>query len=57
MSSSDSDLVRRLASGDELTFEGFFGEYFARVYRFALTRLRGFKDGSEEVVKRRSSRR
>jgi RNA polymerase sigma-70 factor (ECF subfamily) len=50
MPSGDLHLARRLASGEEVAFEAFFDEYFPRLYRFALTRLRGDEDAAEDVV-------
>jgi RNA polymerase sigma-70 factor (ECF subfamily) len=50
MPTSDLDLARRLASGENASFETFFEEYFPRLYRFALTRLRGNEDAAEDVV-------
>jgi RNA polymerase sigma-70 factor (ECF subfamily) len=46
----DLDLARRLLEGDERAFEGFFAEYFPRVYRFARVRLGGDEDAAEEVA-------
>jgi RNA polymerase sigma-70 factor (ECF subfamily) len=43
-------LVRRMLDGDERAFSEFFGEYFARLYRFALPRLNGNVDAAQEVV-------
>jgi RNA polymerase sigma-70 factor (ECF subfamily) len=50
MPTGDLDLARRLASGEDASFEVFFEEYFPRLYRFALTRLRGDEDAAEDVV-------
>jgi RNA polymerase sigma-70 factor, ECF subfamily len=50
MQHRDQDLVRRLRAGDESAFEGFFAEYFPRVYRFARVRLGGDDDAAEEVA-------
>lgn len=47
---SDLALVRRLIAGDEAAFDEFFTVYFPRLYRFALPRLGGNEDASEEVV-------
>ena len=46
----DKRLVKRLLSGDESAFERFFDENFARVYRFALTRLSDDPDAAREVA-------
>ena len=43
-------LVRRMLDGDERAFSEFFNEYFARLYRFALPRLNGNEDATEDVV-------
>jgi RNA polymerase sigma-70 factor (ECF subfamily) len=43
-------VVRRILDGDEQAFEVFFGEYFSRLYRFAMARLEGNEDTAEEVV-------
>jgi RNA polymerase sigma-70 factor (ECF subfamily) len=50
MASGDLHLARRLAAGEEVAFEAFFDEYFPRLYRFALTRLRGDEDAAEDIV-------
>jgi RNA polymerase sigma-70 factor (ECF subfamily) len=47
---SDVALVRRVIAGDEAAFDEFFTGYFPRLYRFALPRLGGNEDASEEVV-------
>lgn len=49
---SDLALARRLLSGDESAFDEFFSEYFARLYRFAMSRLDGNEDLAEEIVQR-----
>lgn len=43
-------LVRRLSAGDESAFEEFFEDYFPRLYRFALVRLRGDVETAKEVT-------
>lgn len=50
MPARDRRLVRRLLSGDEAAFEGFFASYFPRLYRFALPRVGRDPDVAEEVV-------
>ena len=40
MSKSDQQQVKRLLEGDERALREFFDEYFDRLYRFALSRLR-----------------
>jgi RNA polymerase sigma-70 factor, ECF subfamily len=47
---NDLALAGRLIAGDEAAFEEFFTLYFPRLYRFALGRLGGDEDASEEVV-------
>jgi RNA polymerase sigma-70 factor (ECF subfamily) len=47
---SDVALVRRVIAGEEAAFDEFFTVYFPRLYRFALARLGGNEDASEEVV-------
>ena len=47
---SDLALVRRVIARDEAAFDELFAVYFPRLYRFALARLGGNEDASEEVV-------
>ena len=47
---SDVALARRVIAGDEAAFDEFFTVYFPRLYRFALARLGGNEDASEEIV-------
>lgn len=49
---NDLALARRVIAGDEAAFDEFFTAYFPRLYRFALARLGGNEDASEEVVQR-----
>ncbi len=49
---SDVALARRVIAGDEAAFDEFFTVYFPRLYRFALVRLGGNEDASEEIVQR-----
>jgi RNA polymerase sigma-70 factor (ECF subfamily) len=49
---TDAALVRRVCSGEAAAFDEFFSSYFPRLYRFALARLDGNEDASEEVVQR-----
>lgn len=49
---SDAPLVRRVCAGEEAAFDEFFALYFPRLYRFAIARLNGNEDASEEVVQR-----
>lgn len=46
----DKALAKRLAAGDEAAFERFFDENFARLYRFALPRLRNDEEATKEVL-------
>jgi RNA polymerase sigma-70 factor (ECF subfamily) len=52
MSTSDLALARRILAGDEAAFEEFFDRYFPRLFRFALPRLGGHEDATEDVVQR-----
>lgn len=46
---TDRLLVRRLLAGDERAFDEFFADYFPRLFRFAVARLRD-DDAAEDVV-------
>ena len=46
----DKRLVKQLLANDEQAFDRFFRENFARLYRFALTRIPDDPDGTREVV-------
>jgi RNA polymerase sigma-70 factor (ECF subfamily) len=46
----DKRLVKQLLANDEKAFDQFFADNFARLYRFALTRLRDDPEGAREVV-------
>lgn len=46
----DKGLVKQLVAGDERAFDRFFEENFARLYRFAIARLRDDPEGAREVV-------
>jgi RNA polymerase sigma-70 factor (ECF subfamily) len=46
----DKRLVKQLLARDEQAFDSFFNDNFARLYRFALTRLSDDPDGTREVV-------
>ena len=46
----DRELVRRMLAGDEEAFRVFFESHFARLYRFALTRLGRDDDAAEDIV-------
>ena len=46
----DRKLVKKLLSGDEHAFEGFFEDNFARLYRFALVRLSDDPDAARDIA-------
>jgi RNA polymerase sigma-70 factor (ECF subfamily) len=46
---TDRDLVRRMQARDEAAFDEFFADYFPRLFRFALIRLRN-ENAAEDVV-------
>jgi len=46
----DKKLVKQLLNGDARAFDLFFDENFARLYRFALTRLSDDPDAAREVA-------
>jgi len=46
----DKRLVKQLLANDEQAFDRFFSDHFARLYRFALTRLPDDPEGTREVV-------
>ncbi len=46
----DKKLVKQMLAGDTRAFDRFFDENFARLYRFALTRLRDDPDAAREVA-------
>jgi len=46
----DKKLVKQILSGDARAFDRFFDENFARLYRFALTRLSDDPDAAREVA-------
>ena len=46
----DKALAKRLAAGDEAAFTRFFDDNFARLYRFALPRLRNDDEATKEVL-------
>ena len=46
---SERELVRRMLGGDEGAFDEFFGDYFPRLFRFAVLRLRD-QDAAEDLV-------
>ena len=46
---TERDLVRRMLGGDEGAFDEFFADYFPRLFRFAVLRLRD-QDAAEDLV-------
>lgn len=46
----DLQLAKRLVAGDEREFTRFFDEYYPRVFRFALARLRHDTDAADEMA-------
>jgi RNA polymerase sigma-70 factor (ECF subfamily) len=46
----DKKLVKQMLAGDGRAFDQFFNENFARLYRFALTRLSDDPDAAREVA-------
>jgi RNA polymerase sigma-70 factor (ECF subfamily) len=46
---SERELVRRMLGGDENAFDEFFADYFPRLFRFAIIRLRD-QDAAEDLV-------
>ena len=46
---SERELVRRVLGGDEGAFDEFFADYFPRLFRFAVLRLRD-PDAAEDIV-------
>ena len=45
----ERELVRRMLRGDEDAFDEFFADYFPRLFRFAVLRLRD-QDAAEDIV-------
>ena len=46
---SERELVRRMLGGDEGAFDEFFEDYFPRLFRFAVLRVRD-QDAAEDIV-------
>lgn len=46
----DRTLAKRLLAGDESAFNRFFDDNFARLYRFAMTRMSNDREAAREVV-------
>ena len=47
---ADHLVAKRLLAGDERAFKELFDDYFPKLYRFALARLRGDRDAATEAV-------
>jgi RNA polymerase sigma-70 factor, ECF subfamily len=45
----EREMVRRMLGGDEAAFDEFFGDYFPRLFRFAVLRVRD-QDSAEDLV-------
>lgn len=48
--SEDKQLVKKLIAGDEEAFVAFFNDYFPRLYRFALTRLKNDEEDIKDII-------
>lgn len=48
--SEDRQLVKKLIAGNEEAFIAFFNDYFPRLYRFAMTRLKNDEDDIRDIV-------
>ncbi len=48
----DRSLASRVAAGDQAAFDGFFREYFPRLFRFTLSRVDNNEELAEEIVQR-----
>lgn len=46
----DKRLVKQMLANDQRAFDSFFNDNFARLYRFAMTRMPDDPEGSSEVV-------
>jgi RNA polymerase sigma-70 factor (ECF subfamily) len=46
----DIQLVKQLLAGDATAFDGFFGEYYPKLYRFALRRLAHDAHAAEDIA-------
>jgi len=46
----DKSLVKQMRAGNQRAFDRFFNDNFARLYRFAMTRMSDDPEGSREVV-------
>ncbi len=56
MNLEDRALAKRLRKNDEQAFGAFFDENFARLYRFALPRLKNDAESTKEVVQQTMSK-
>jgi RNA polymerase sigma-70 factor (ECF subfamily) len=52
----DLALARRLLAGDRRAFDGFFADFFPRLYRFVLLRVGGDADAAQDVCQQVFSR-
>lgn len=50
MHADDVKLVGRLRAGDQRAFREFFDDYFPRLFRFALRRMRGEEESARDAV-------
>lgn len=46
----DIKLVKELLAGEETAFNSFFNNYFPRLYRFALTRMKNDEEAIKDIV-------
>lgn len=46
----DKALATKVFAGDRVAFDQFFESHFSRLYRFALSRLSGDQDATQEIV-------
>lgn len=50
VANADKRLAKRLLDGDQRSFDAFFNNYYPRVFRFALSRLRNDEDLADETA-------
>lgn len=48
--SEDKQLVKKLIAGNEEAFVAFFNDYFPRLYRFAMTRLKDDEEDIKDII-------
>lgn len=48
--SEDKQLVKKLIAGNEEAFVAFFNDYFPRLYRFAVTRLKNDEEEIKDII-------